>query len=89
MAIFQFEESTKIGTVFSVDTSTLIVKVEELEKLRKLQVNHLIAIKSSKAGQHLIGIINRITRKVSDDENAVSDDLGLTNFLLTENLLNG
>ena len=57
MAIFQFEESTKIGTVFSVDTSTLIVKVEELEKLRKLQVNHLIAIKSSKAGQHLIGII--------------------------------
>ena len=46
MAIFQFEESTKIGTVFSVDTSTLIVKVEELEKLRKLQVNHLIAVKS-------------------------------------------
>lgn len=87
MAIFQFEESTKIGTVFSVDTSTLIVKVEELEKLRKLQVNHLIAIKSSKAGQHLIGIINRITRKVSDDENPVSDDLGLTNFLLTENIL--
>ncbi|WP_435578713.1 ATP-binding protein [Gilvibacter sp.] len=87
MAIFQFEESTKIGTVFSVDTSTLIVKVEQLEKLRKLQVNHLIAIKSSKAGQHLIGIINRITRKVSDDENPVSDDLGLTNFLLTENIL--
>lgn len=66
MAIFHFEESTKVGTVFSVDTSTLIVKVEELEKLRKLQVNHLIAVKSSKAGQHLIGIINRITRKVSD-----------------------
>ncbi|WP_268124914.1 ATP-binding protein [Roseivirga pacifica] len=87
MAIFQFEESTKIGTVFSVDTSTLIVKVEELEKLRKLQVNHLIAIKSSKAGQHLIGIINRITRKVSNEENPVSDDLGLTNFLLTENIL--
>ncbi|MEN8857341.1 MAG: ATP-binding protein [Flavobacteriaceae bacterium] len=87
MAIFQFEESTKIGTVFSVDTSTLIVKVEELEKLRKLQVNHLIAVKSSKAGQHLIGIINRITRKVSDDENPVSEDLGMTNFLLTENIL--
>lgn len=87
MAIFQFEESTKVGTVFSVDTSTLIVKVEELEKLRKLQVNHLIAVKSSKAGQHLIGIINRITRKVSDDESPVSDDLGMSNFLLTENIL--
>lgn len=87
MSIFQFEESKSVGTVFSVDTATIIVKVEELDKLRKLQVNHLIAVKSSKAGQHLIGIINRITRKVSDDENSESEDLGMTNFLLTENIL--
>ena len=46
MAIFKFEETASIGTVFSVDTSTIIVKVEELEKLRKLQVNHLVAVKS-------------------------------------------
>lgn len=87
MAIFKFEETASIGTVFSVDTSTIIVKVEELEKLRKLQVNHLVAVKSSKAGQHLIGIINRITRKVSDDNNSVSEDLGLGGFLLTENII--
>ena len=67
MAIFKFEESKTIGTVFSVDTSTIIVKVDELDKLRKLQVNHLVAVKSSKAGQHLIGIINRITRKFSHE----------------------
>jgi hypothetical protein len=87
MAIFKFEESATIGTVFSVDTATIIVKVDELDKLRKLQVNHLIAVKSSKAGQHLIGIISRITRKVSDEENPVNEDLGMTNFLLTENIL--
>tara|TARA_R110000751_G_scaffold2470_3_gene13032 strand:- start:46113 stop:47861 length:1749 start_codon:yes stop_codon:yes gene_type:complete len=87
MAIFKFEETATIGTVFSVDTATIIVKVDELDKLRKLQVNHLIAVKSSKAGQHLIGIISRITRKVSDDENPVNEDLGMTNFLLTENIL--
>ncbi len=87
MAIFKFEEVTSIGTVFSVDTSTIIVKVEELEKLRRLQVNHLVAVKSSKAGQHLIGIINRITRKVTDENNSVSDDLGFGGFLLTENIL--
>ena len=87
MAIFKFEETATIGTVFSVDTATIIVKVDELDKLRKLQVNHLIAVKSSKAGQHLIGIINRITRKVSDEENPVNEDLGMTNFLLTENIL--
>src|SRR5690554_711561 len=87
MAIFTFEESATIGTVFSVDTATIIIKVDELDKLRKLQVNHLIAVKSSKAGQHLIGIINRITRKVSDDENPVNEDLGMSNFLLTENIV--
>ncbi len=87
MAIFKFEDDTSIGTVFSVDTATIIVKVAELDKLRKLQVNHLVAVKSSKAGQHLIGIINRITRKVSDDEKPIGEDLGLNNFLLTENIL--
>ncbi|WP_305952726.1 ATP-binding protein [Emticicia oligotrophica] len=88
MAIFNFEENSSIGTVFSVDTATLIIKVDELEKLRKLQVNHLVAIQSSKAGQHLIGIINRITRKASDDsEQPTGDDLGLNKFLFTENIL--
>lgn len=87
MAIFTFEDRSSIGTVFSVDTATLIIKVDELEKLRKLQVNHLVAIQSSKAGQHLIGIINRITRKASDEEQPTGDDLGLNNFLFTENIL--
>lgn len=87
MAIFTFEDNSSIGTVFSVDTATLIIKVNELEKLRKLQVNHLVAIQSSKAGQHLIGIINRITRKASDEEQPAGDDLGLNNFLFTENIL--
>ncbi len=36
MAVFKFKEEASIGTVFSVDTATLIIKVEEIEKLRKL-----------------------------------------------------
>lgn len=87
MALFRFENDSAIGTVFSVDTATLIVKVEELDKLRRLQVNHLVAIKSSKAGQHLIGIINRITRKASGEEQPVGEDLGYGGFLFTENIL--
>lgn len=87
MPIFDFKEDTAIGTVFSVDTATLIVKVNELEKLRRLQVNHLVAIKSSKAGQHLIGIINRITRKASDDEKTTTEEFGLNGFLMTENIV--
>ena len=87
MAIFKFDDALAIGTVFSVDTATLIIKVEELNKLRKLQVNHLVAVKSSKAGQHLIGIISRITRKASDEEKPEGEDLGLGGFLFTENIL--
>ena len=87
MELFDFKEGDVIGTVFSVDTATLIVKVKEIDKLRKLQVNHLVAIQSSKAGQYLIGIINRITRKATDDEQPVAEDFGLNNFLFTENIL--
>ncbi len=87
MAIFNFDDSQAIGTVFSVDTATVVIKVQELEKLRKLHVNQLVAIKSAKAGQHLIGLINRITRKASDEENPVENDLGLSGFLFTENIL--
>lgn len=87
MAIFNFDDSQAIGTVFSVDTATVIIKVQELERLRKLHVNQLVAIRSAKAGQHLIGLINRITRKASDEENPVDSDLGLSGFLFTENIL--
>lgn len=87
MSLLEFKDDSTIGTVFSVDTATLIVKVDELDKLRKLQVNHLVAVRSSKAGQYLIGIINRITRKVSDDEAPIEENIGLGGFLLTENTL--
>lgn len=87
MAIFNFDDNQAIGTVFSVDTATVIIKVQELDKLRKLHVNQLVAIRSAKAGQHLIGLINRITRKASDEENPVEGDLGLNGFLFTENIL--
>lgn len=87
MAIFNFDDSQAIGTVFSVDTATVIINVQELEKLRKLHVNQLVAIRSAKAGQHLIGLINRITRKASDEENPIETDLGLSGFLFTENIL--
>ncbi|WP_291117441.1 ATP-binding protein [Empedobacter sp. UBA7248] len=85
MSIFNFEENSDIGTVFSVDTATIIVKVDNIENLRKLQVNHLLAVESSKAGQLLIGIINKITRKISDEE--VSSEEGLNIALLTENIV--
>lgn len=63
MSIFTYEQDELLGTVESVDTSTVIVRVDNDDKLRGLQVNHLISIQSSKIGQHLIGLVSKIIRK--------------------------
>lgn len=63
MNIFEYSREEVLGTIESVDTASVIIRVENDEKLRNLQVNHLIAIQSSKTGQHLIGLVSKIIRK--------------------------
>lgn len=67
MGILDFKDDESIGKIISVDTATVTVRVDELERLKRIQVNRLTAIRSSKAGQHLIGIVSRITRKAGDE----------------------
>lgn len=67
MGILDFNDDESLGKIIAVDTATVTVRVDELERLKFIQVNRLTAIRSSKAGQHLIGIVSRITRKASDD----------------------
>lgn len=78
MSIFEYTPEELLGTVESVDTSTVIVKVENDDKLRGLQVNHLISVQSSKIGQHLIGLVSKIIRKsaYSDPIADLSPELG-------------
>ena len=78
MSIFTYTPEELLGTVESVDTSTVIVKVDNDNKLRGLQVNHLISIQSSKVGQHLIGLVSKIIRKsaYSDTDVDVSPEFG-------------
>ena len=63
MTIFNFSDDDALGTVSSVDTATVIVAVEDGEQLKRLQVNRLAVLQSSKPGQHLIGLISQVTRK--------------------------
>lgn len=91
MTIMQFQESP-IGKVISVDTATILIDVEDTEKLRKLQVNRLVAITGG-SQQHLIGVIQKITRKLenkgnkdstfplSDQINGVVPDISDTNLI--------
>lgn len=60
--LFTFEDSEALGVVRAVDTASVVVGVDNLELLRKMQVNRLVVLQSSKAGQFLIGIVQRIVR---------------------------
>jgi DNA helicase HerA-like ATPase len=77
MSILDFADDEALGHVQSVDTATVIVRVGDVEALRALQVNRLVALQSSLAGHKLIGVIHKITRtaledvKISDIERGV------------------
>jgi uncharacterized protein len=62
MSIFKYSDTDALGRVKSVDTTMVIVQVADVERLRKLQVNRLAVLQSSRPGQHLIGIFQKITR---------------------------
>lgn len=72
--LFDFADEESLGTVRSVDTATVVVHAPDPEKLRRLQVNRLAVLRSSRPGQHLIGIIQKITRTSIDEDLAVAED---------------
>lgn len=74
MTIFDFEDSEALGAVISVDTVAVTIRVDNLDRLKRLQVNRLAVLQSSRAGQHLIGIVVKITRK-PDERVGVGDDI--------------
>jgi DNA helicase HerA-like ATPase len=63
MTIFDYSDTDALGKVSSVDTTTVIIEVENIDQLKRLQVNRLAVLQSSKQGQHLIGLITQVTRK--------------------------
>lgn len=71
MAIFDYQDNEALGRIISVDSAVVIVRVDELDHLKRVQVNRLVALQSSKAGQHLIGVVSRITRKAPDGRGPV------------------
>jgi hypothetical protein len=73
MNFLDYADDEALGRVQSVDTATVIVRVGDIEALRTLQVNRLVALQSSRAGQHLIGVIQKITRTAVEQKAEVAD----------------
>lgn len=87
MPIFTYKDEEALGSVRSVDTSTVIVSVKNVELLRQLQVNRLVALESSRAGQHLIGIVQKITRVRGEAEEVVEGSSADAEAAPEENLV--
>lgn len=68
MSIFNFSDNEAFGSVISVDTTAVTIRVDDLDRLKRLQVNRLAVLQSSKPGQHLIGVVVKITRKPDNHE---------------------
>ena len=93
MSIFNFKDEDALGKVASVDTTNVIVEVENVDQLKRLQVNHLAVLQSSRPGQHLIGLITQVTRKrgieevINDGINDQASELNLCRIALIGTML--
>ncbi len=93
MPLFSYEDEESLGKVISVDTTTVVIEVENLEQLKRLQVNRLAVLQSSKLGQHLIGLITQVTRKkiastIEDELDERAPELNLCRVTLIGTFLN-
>jgi uncharacterized protein len=93
MPLFNFRDEEALGKVTSVDTTNVIVEVKNIDQLKRLQVNHLAVLQSSRPGQHLIGLITQVTRKrgiediISDGINDHASELNLCRIALIGTML--
>ena len=80
MAIFAFNDAEALGVVRSVDTATVVVAVDNVDLLRKMQVNRLAVLQSSKPGQYLIGVVQKTTRDAATAKKLATteDDFAVT-----------
>lgn len=93
MPLFTFKDDEALGKVASVDTTNVIIEVENVDQLKRLQVNHLAVLQSSRPGQHLIGLITQVIRKrgiediINDGINDHGSELNLCRIALIGTML--
>ena len=75
MGIFNYQDADALGTVDTVDTATVMVRVSDVEKLRQMQVNRLVVLQSSRPGEHLIGMVQKIIRSMKETKAIAGDEI--------------
>lgn len=65
-AILKFDPPSKLGKVASVDTSRVLIAVENAALLPRAAVGSLVAIQGTTAQEFLIGMTERVTRQLRE-----------------------
>lgn len=72
--ILDFIDSDIIGSVAGVDTSRVSIMVTNPSIVPRLAIGNLVAIKGSTEAEHLIGLIERVTRGLVERQNEATPD---------------
>ena len=83
MEIFNYQDNDALGTVIAVDTAMVVVRVSDVEKLRQMQVNRLVVLQSSRPGDYLIGMVQKIVRSMKETK-AIAENEETNEELLPE-----
>lgn len=80
--IFAFNESLLIGKVTSVDTCRVLINAENSELVTNIMVGNLVGIQGSMISEYLIGIVERVTRSISEAMHVGEDNNSEEEFQL-------
>lgn len=61
-AALQFKDADRVGRVAAVDTSKILIEVNEPTLMTRIGVGHLVAVKGATEREYLIGVTERVTR---------------------------
>ena len=79
--VLTFDAPSKLGTVASVDTSRVLIAVENAALLPRAAVGSLVAIQGTTAQEFLIGMTERVTRQLRE-QTAQPDSMAPTTLAL-------
>ncbi|MFH1864985.1 MAG: ATP-binding protein, partial [Candidatus Eisenbacteria bacterium] len=68
--VLSFDESSRLGKVASVDTSRVLVAVENSALLPRAAVGSLVAMEGATAQEFLVGMTERVTRQLREQVGA-------------------
>jgi uncharacterized protein DUF87 len=73
-SIFRFEENDELGNINYVDTTQVIIEINNELIMPKICIGNLIAIETSKKYEYIIAMIDKVTRKQEDNFGFDNDD---------------